>query len=200
MEQTKFELKFINPLTDDYDVYNINTSNRSRIGFDRLKPFETQEDLINIIDNLLISIDCTKLICNMPQTKIGCYKYDSDMSDLIYYCSKLVNPIEYESYIKRISEIHAHNVAFESTIKQKPVSKSKKNKTKKSSEPWIVRETLDLFTGEKVYMYMNTNTGEEITSSDGDKLKELNAPKKKEKRIKSNVVPMEHMTFSFKIK
>ena len=61
MEQTKFELKFINPLTDDYDVYNINTSNRSRIGFDRLKPFETQKDLINIIDNLLISIDCTKL-------------------------------------------------------------------------------------------------------------------------------------------
>ena len=112
MEQTKFELKFINPLTDDYDVYNINTSNRSRIGFDRLKPFETQKDLINIIDNLLISIDCTKLICNMPQTKIGCYKYDSDMSDLIYYCSKLVNPIEYESYIKRISEIHAHNVAL----------------------------------------------------------------------------------------
>ena len=49
-------------------------------------------------------------------------------------------------------------------------------------------------------MYMNTNTGEEITSSDGDKLKELNAPKKKEKKIKSNVVPMEHMTFNFKIK
>ena len=44
MEQTKFELKFINPLTNDYDVYNINTSNRSRIGFDRLKPFETQKD------------------------------------------------------------------------------------------------------------------------------------------------------------
>ena len=49
-------------------------------------------------------------------------------------------------------------------------------------------------------MYINTNTGEEITSSDSDKLKELNAPKKKEKKIKSNVVPMEHMTFNFKIK
>ena len=129
----------------------------------------------------------------------------------VYACPKFIslkerpgqpgaNQDQLEDMCNFLNSIHAHNVAFESTIKQKPVSKLKKSKTKKSSEPWIVRETLDLFTGEKVYMYMNTNTGEEITSSDGDKLKELNAPKKKEKRIKSNVVPMEHMTFSFKIK
>lgn len=201
MEQTKFELKFINPLTNEQDSYFIDTSNRSRMGFNRLKSFETQDQLVDIINNLLKSIDCTKLICNMPQTKIGCCKYNNDMSDLIYYCNKLVNPIDYQQFINNITSIHINNILFEhSRIEVDTKTKTKNTKKKKLKEPWIVRETIDLFTNEKVYVYTNVNTGEEITSSDSDKLKELNAPKKKEKRTKSNVVPMEHMTFSFKIK
>ena len=62
-----------------------------------------------------------------------------------------------------------------------------------------------MFTGEVKYIYNNPKTGEEIISSDGNLLDELNAKKTKvkkasHKKTKVEKLDMSNITFNFNIK
>ena len=65
--------------------------------------------------------------------------------------------------------------------------------TRKKKNKYVKLTTVDMFTGEKVYYYENISTREFIKSSNPNLLHEL------ENTIR-NTVPIEAMTFNFKIK
>lgn len=196
-QSDKIRLNYEHPITDEKCVLEIYNGERDRIALNRLKPFNTQDELITIIDETFKDLDCSKTVDNMPLIIINSQRYKNALSDIYYYINKLENILIQNDYITKIIDFHKNNIIIEATRYnnlKKPETKKSKGKSKPNK--FVRQVTKDIFTGETVYVYTNLKTGETIKSTDGNKLDELNA-KKKAKKEKTSYVPMSAMTFKF---
>ena len=126
--------------------------------------------------------------------------------DLLY--SKLVNrynkcltrikdPIRYNYFASLLEKRHKDNIEFEENnpeIKEEVPKSKKEAKQRKPKNIWVKDVSTDLFNGNPKYIYSNLKTGECITSDNPNLLEELNAKKKKEKKVKTPIPK-----FNFKI-
>lgn len=196
-QSDKIRLNYEHPITDEKCVLEIYNGERDRIALNRLKPFNTQAELIAIIDETFKDLDCSKMVDNMPLIIINSQRYKNALSDIYYYINKLENILIQNDYITKIIDFHKNNIIIEATrynnLKKPEI---KKSKSKGKPNKFVRQVTKDIFTGETVYVYTNLKTGETIKSTDGNKLDELNA-KKKAKKEKTSYVPMSAMTFKF---
>lgn len=193
----KICLNFEHPITNEKCVLEIYNGERDRIALNRLRPFNTQVELITLIDETFTELDCSKLVSGMPLIIINSQRYKNALSDIYYYVNRLENILIQNEYITKIIDFHKNNIIIEATRYnnlKKPETKKSKSKTKPNK--FVRQVTKDMFTGETLYVYTNLKTGETIKSTDRNKLDELNA-KKKVKREKSVGVPMSAMTFKF---
>lgn len=196
-QSDKTYLNFEHPITNEKNVLEIYCGERDRIALNRLKSFNTQAELIDIINETFKDLDCSRLVDNMPLIIINSQRYKNALSDIYYYINKLENNLIHNEFITKIIEFHKNNIIIEATRYnnlKKP--ETKKSKSKAKSNKFVRQVTKDMFTGEVIYVYTNLKTGEVIKSTDGNKLEELNA-KKKAKKEKSAGVPMSAMTFKF---
>lgn len=196
-QSDKICLNFEHPITNEKNVLEIYCGERDRIALNRLKSFNSQAELINIINETFRDLDCSRLVDNMPLIIINSQRYKNALSDIYYYINKLENNLVHNDFITKIIDFHKNNIIIEATRYnnlKKPETKKFKSKAKPNK--FVRQVTKDMFTGEVIYVYTNLKTGETIKSADGNKLDELNA-KKKAKREKSVGVPMSAMTFKF---
>ena len=163
---------------------------------------QTKEDIINKLNNLLSSMDCTRDYATGRPMMTSYANYSIFLEDYFYYLLKLDNQFIYNQYIEKLINTHIRNKTFEYEYPYlDKFNKSKEIKTKKTKveNKYLRRETKDLFTGESIYFYENLKTGDSIKSKDPNLLEELNKPKrnKKETKTKTIAVPLSAMTFSF---
>ena len=196
-QSDKICLNFEHPITGEKNVLEIYCGERDRIALNRLKPFNSQAELIDIINETFKDLDCSRLVDNIPLIIINSQRYKNALSDIYYYINKLENNLVHNDFITKIIDFHKNNIIIEATRYnnlKKP--ETKKSKSKGKPNKFVRQITKDMFTGEVIYVYTNLKTGETIKSTDGNKLDELNA-KKKVTREKSVGVPMSAMTFKF---
>lgn len=201
-------LLYINPINNQQEVLTLNYPNVDYMYYSFVKSYSNDDDLIKILNTLLKELDCTRVYDNGFRFLTVYPMYSMVLSDFYYYLVKLNNQFVYNQFIDRVVAQHINNIVYEHNnpivrdIKERPNPKDKRktppNKFFKSSEK-------DMFTGEVKYIYNNPKTGEEIISSDGNLLDELNAKKTKvkktsPKKTKVEKLDMSNITFNFNIK
>lgn len=172
--------------------------------FKSIQPYDDDEDLMYILADILVSLDCSVTFSNMRLISVGNMNYDRYVSDYYYYMLHIEDVYLYNICFDALISRHESNVQFEldnPIVKHEPKVKTKKIVKAKGSNKFVRQVTTDLITNEETYIYSNSKTGEVINSSDPNLLDGLNGVKpKKEKRVKSVGVPMSSMTFTFKKK
>lgn len=163
--------------------------------------------IIFYLEQLLnLELNCAKLYKGVPIMSTKFPMYHQYLQRYVWLLLKLRNQFIYNKYIDKLIEFHNKNIIIEKErdiiITESIPSKKKIVRKNQIPNKWYRAITQDLYTGEDIYIYENMRTKESFTSKDSNLLETLNAPKKKEKKIKSKVigVPMEAMTFNFKKK
>lgn len=193
-------VKWINPFTLTDDVLYINRPNVDARYWYGSIDCKTDEDIIEVLDDILDKLDCTKEYECGRSMMTTFFNYTDTMNDYYYYLLKLINYITYNIYLDKLIQRHIDNILFEyeHPYIPKQIGKKRSNSKKSTTKNQFVKhKTFDLFTGAEKYIYTNNKTGEEIESSNPNLFKELNTKKKKTKPKKEHVVPMKFMTFSF---
>lgn len=198
-------LIFVNPITNQTNTININYPDVDYIYWRSVIDCKTDKDVIKVLEDKLNTLDCTKEYdCGRPMMTTY-FNYNSVISDYFYYLYKLNNQLLYNEYINKFIDRHIENIVFE--YEHPYLDKSAKKVTKRKKKPankFIRYVTFDIFTNEKIYVYENLYTKEQIKSDNPNLLEELNAPKKKECKksisTKKVGVPISAMTFNFKKK
>lgn len=196
-------VKWINPFTQTEDVLHIEHPEVGAMYWYGSKDCRTDADVIDALNEILHRLDCTREYnCGRPMMTTF-LMYKSAMNDYYYYLLKLDNQITYNKYLDALIDKHIQNIIFEYAHPYNPIKINKKKRnSKKRTIPnkFIKQETIDMFTGERTYFYINPKTGEEYESSNPDFISELKQRKKKEKSPKRGAVPISAMTFDFKKK
>lgn len=196
------KLNYVNPINNQDCELLITILELDYFKFKRIEDFNNDTDLCNILDNILIKLDCTKETTYGRICTTSCFMYNDSLSEYYFYLLKIRNQFIYNMYVDKVIKRHIDNIIYEynipidtAMIKLKPV------KTKKKSIPnkFVKRISIDMFTGEEIYYYTNLKTNEEVRSTNPNLLDELNVPKKKIKK-KEIGVPISAMTFNFNIK
>lgn len=201
------KLMFDNPITDEKDCIDIEYPSLDYTKFKRLHEYNTDEDITQILENILKSLDCTIEYDGIRFRTTSYPIYSMFLSEYYFYVSKIINQFVYNKYIDKLIKRHINNIVFEyenpCVIKD---NKSKNNTKRKKSPPnKFVKYTIkDVFTNKTKYVYCNYKTDEQIESDNPDLLDKLNSAKKKNvkkhNRNKQIGVPLSAMTFNFKKK
>lgn len=112
-----------------------------------------------------------------------------------YYLNHIYNPFIYNKMYNMFLAVHEENIIIKDA--SVGIEKVKVKTVKKKSKPknqYYRLETKDIF-GNTTYNYINPKTGDSFFSYDPNLLDELN-----KKKVKTNVVSLDNMTFSFKKK
>lgn len=198
-------LIFVNPITNQTNTINIDYPDVDYIYWRSVVDCKTDKDVIKVLEDKLNTLDCTKEYdCGRPMMTTY-FNYNSVISDYFYYLYKLNNQLLYNEYINKFIDRHIENIVFEYEHPYLDKSAKKVTKRKKKSTNKFIRYvTFDIFTNEKIYVYENLYTKEQIKSNNPNLLEKLNAPKKKERKksvsTKKVGVPISAMTFNFKKK
>lgn len=203
----KLCLKYVNPINNQQENLNLDYPIIDYMTFKRIHDYNSDFDLIKILNNILKDLDCT-IEYDCGRLRMTVYPiYHMTLSEYYFYLSRITNQFVYNEYIDKVIKRHIDNLIFEYENPYIPPTKKKKSTTKKKKLPpnkFVKYVTNDLFTNEEKYIYINHRTNQEIESINPNMLDELNAPKKKERKksikIKQVGVPMSAMTFSFKKK
>lgn len=203
----KLCLKYVNPINNQQENLNLDYPIIDYMTFKRIHDYNSDFDLIKILNNILKDLDCT-IEYDCGRLRMTVYPiYHMTLSEYYFYLSRITNQFVYNEYIDKVIKRHIDNLIFEYENPYVPPIKKKKSTTKKKKLPpnkFVKYVTNDLFTNEEKYIYINHRTNQEIESINPNMLDELNAPKKKERKksikIKQVGVPMSAMTFSFKKK
>lgn len=190
-------ISYYNPITNNKDCLNIEIIKNDYFFWKRQEEYNSDEDLVNILNFILVKLDCTKVFDCGRLCMTNYPKYTNNLSAYYHYLNKLTNQFVYNNYIDILIQRHIDNIIFEynNPIQPKKVIK------KKVKNIFTKATTMDMFTQEIVYVYTNDKTGETIKSSNPNLLEELNNKKKVEKKkskTKEIGVPISAMTFSFK--
>ena len=171
-----------------------------------LLPYYDDETLEIILQNLIVSLDCSIVFSGMRVIMTSHMNYDMYVSRYYYYLLHLENQFKYNLYFNLLCIAHQENIDFEANnpIPEKPVQTKGRDFGKMKTQPKYIRQvTTDLITGKEVYKYIHKKTGEIITSEDPNLLETLGKRVKKEpKEKRTKVVPisLDSMVFSFKKK
>lgn len=196
------KLNYVNPINNQDCELSINVLEIDYFKFKRIEDFNNDTDLCNILDNILVKLNCTKETAYGRVCTTSCFMYNDSLSEYYFYLIKIKNQLIYNTYVDKVIKRHVDNIIYEYNIPANTADvKSKPVKTKKKSIPnkFVKRVSIDMFTGEEIYYYTNLKTNEEVRSTNPDLLDELNAPKKKIKK-KEIGVPISAMTFNFNLK
>lgn len=196
------KLNYINPINNQNCELSINILEIDYFKFKRIEDFNNDSDLCKILDNILTKIDCTKETAYGRLCTTSHFMYNDSLSEYYFYLLKIRNQFTYNMYVDKLIKHHIDNIIYEQNIPiNTTIIKSKPVKTKKKSIPnkFVKRVSIDMFTGEEIYYYINLKTNEEVRSINPNLLDELNAPKKKVKK-KEIGVPISAMTFNFNLK
>ena len=132
-------------------------------------------------------LNCTRVYNGVIFRTIHSYNYK-------YYCYiyyrlllSLRNQLLYNKYVDKLIDNHNINIEMYLNTKEDyaPKTKKKKTTTRKKKAKYVRETTTDIFTGETIYVYENTTTGEQITSKDGSLLDSLNGKVAKKKKSKA---------------
>lgn len=198
----ELNITFINPITNIKDNFCIQYPYVDYFYWKYIKNTKFDKDIIEILEDILINLDCTKeidcgRICttNMP-------RYKNYLSDYYYYIIKFSNQLLYNKYIDKLIKRHIDNIIFEYNNPIIINNKQKVKRKRKIKNEYIKNTFKDLFSNDIKYLYANPFTKDEIISDDPNLLNILNNKKdnkkNNKKKIKSVGVPIELMTFSFK--
>ena len=200
-------LTYVNPINNQQENLNLDYPKIDYTTFKRIRYYNNDFDLINILDDIIKDLDCTiEYDCGRPRM-INYPIYTMSLSKYCFYLSRITNQFVYNKYVDKVIKRHIDNLIFEYEHPYVPPISKKKSTTKKKKFPpnkFFKQVTHDLFTGKEKYIYINPRTREEIISDNPNMLDELNAPQKKERKksikTKQTGVPISAMTFSFKKK
>jgi len=171
-----------------------------------LKPYSNDDELTRIITRIGEDLDIAREWDGKRLWGTNHMMYNYDVSLYYYYLLHIEDQELYNFYFDCLITRHRDNVQFEldnPILEEAIIEKSKAVAKKTLPNKFIRQVTTDMFTNEEIYIYSNSKTGETITSTDPNKLDELNSKPKKEKKVKQSKVvsvPMEAMKFSFKKK
>lgn len=180
-------------------IINTNYPNYEYMDYTLFISFISNRNIEDCLIELIRNIDCTKRTKEGKRYMIvNCYAYNKFIYWYIRCLLRLTDYIKYNYYYNLLYAIHNFNLEFESLFVEKEEKKVKTTRKKKEKvkveNKFIKKVTLNIFTGEEMYIYFNPKTGEEIESDNPNLLDELNAPKKK---IKYNYIKPEHLHFNF---
>ncbi len=201
-------LKFVNPIINQLDDLKLVYPEIDYFSFKHIKDYDNGDtDLINILNDLLKTLDCTIEYSYGRICMTSYILYTTNLSHYYFYLTRISNQILYNQYIDKVIQRHIDNLIFEYEHPYTPPDNRKKSKSKKTKLPpnkFIKRVTHDMFSGKETYLYYNPRTKEELYDDNPDLLDKLNAPKKKERKksikVRETGVPISAMTFSFKKK
>lgn len=201
------KLIFHNPIINEEDCIEINYPIVDYIKFKRIYDYNNGDsDLIQILNNILNSLDCT-VEYNGVRLRTTTYPiYNTFLSDYYFYLSKLDNQFVYNEYIDKLIKRHIDNIIFEHDNPYIISNNKKINNKRKKTPPnkFVKYVTKDIFTNKTKYVYCNYKTDEQIISDDSNMLDKLNSAKNKKKKksikVKQSGIPISAMTFSFKKK
>ena len=149
------------------------------IRLNNLHPYKTDDDIFNILNGILRDIDLSKTVSGMLICTTDSVRYNSCLSEYIYYLEHIENQLEYNKWIDILIERHIMNLIVEmnhkNTIIEKPKTSKIKTKKKTGKNEFYRRQTFDLFTKEPKYEYINPKTGEIIESFDPNLCAKLNS-------------------------
>lgn len=189
--------------THRYDnIYGFIDIENIEVGLVNWRTFPTYDndfDTCCELERMLNSeLNCTRVYNGVIFRTIHSYNYK-------YYCYiyyrlllSLRNQLLYNKYVDKLIDNHNINIEMYLNTKEDctPKTKKKKNTTRKKKDKYIRETTTDIFTGETIYVYENTTTGEQITSKDGSLLDSLNS--KVAKKKKSKAMPfISNISFKF---
>jgi len=168
-----------------------------------LIPYNGDKDIIIILSNILVQLDCTIMFSNQRLLYTHNMMYEYYVSEYYYYLLHIEHQWLYNNYFDLLIFKHIHNIKFEQDnpiIITPPKIKSKRLNHSKIINMFVRQVTTNMFTKKEAYIYSNAKTGEVIQSDDSNLLDTLNAKPVKEKRTKVVGVSLDDMTFSFKKK
>lgn len=197
------KLNYVNPITDEINYLEVQYPIIDYGKFKRLHEYNSDSDLIKILDNILKDLDCTKEYNGIRFRTTSYPIYSMFLSDYYFYINKITNQFIYNKYIDKLIKRHIDNIVFE--YDNPYIVNTKTNKKKKKSPPnkFVKYTTKDMFTNKSKYVYCNYKTDEQIESDNPDLLSKLNSKVSKRKqnnKRKQIGVPLNAMTFNFKKK
>lgn len=196
-------LNYVNPITDEINYLEVQYPIIDYGKFKRLYEYNSDNDLIKILDNILKDLDCTKEYNGVRFRTTNYPIYSMFLSDYYFYVNKITNQFIYNEYIDKLIKRHIDNIVFE--YNNPYIVNTKNNKKKKKSPPnkFVKYTTKDMFTNKSKYVYCNYKTDEQIESDNPDLLDKLNSKiskRKQNNKRKQIGVPLSAMTFNFKKK
>ena len=196
-------LNYVSPITDEISYLEVTYPIIDYGKFKRLHEYNSDSDLIKILDNILKDLDCTKEYNGVRFRTTSYPIYSMFLSDYYFYVNKIVNQFIYNEYIDKLIKRHIDNIVFEHDNPY--IINTKNNKKKKKSPPnkFVKYTTKDMFTNKSKYVYCNYKTDEQIESDNPDLLDKLNSKiskRKQNNKRKQIGVPLNAMTFNFKKK
>ena len=197
------KLNYVNPITDEINYLEVQYPIIDYGKFKRLHKYNSDSDLIKILDNILKDLDCTKEYNGVRFRTTSYPVYSMFLSDYYFYVNKITNQFIYNEYIDKLIKRHIDNIVFE--YDNPYIVNTKSNKKKKKSPPnkFVKYTTKDMFTNKSKYVYCNYKTDEQVESDNPDLLDKLNSKiskRKQNNKRKQIGVPLNAMTFNFKKK
>lgn len=197
------KLNYVNPITDDTNCLEVQYPIIDYGKFKRLHEYNSDNDLIKILDNILKDLDCTKEYNGVRFRTTSYPIYSMFLSDYYFYVNKITNQFIYNKYIDKLIKRHIDNIIFEHDNPY--IVNTKTNKKKKKSPPnkFVKYTTKDMFTNKSKYIYCNYKTDEQVESDNPNLLDKLNSKiskRKQNNKRKQIGVPLNAMTFNFKKK
>lgn len=191
------QLIFHNPISNNEDYLVFEESVIDYCNWRNIKDTKTDNDICEILNLLLIYLDCSRMLSGMPINRTTNIRYKDELGEYWYYLLKFDNQLLYNEYFDKLINLHAKNIIVEHSRIKEDKPKVTKTKKVKVENKYFKYTTKDMFTNEEVFVYRNPKTGDEITSTNPDLLDELNKPKEK---VRKRAVDISFMTFSFKKK
>ena len=191
------QLMFHNPIFNNEDYLVFEESVIDYCNWRNIKDTKTDNDICEILNLLLIYLDCSRMLSGMPINRTTNIRYKDELGEYWYYLLKFNNQLLYNKYFDKLIDLHTKNIIVEHSRIKEDKPKVTKTKKPKVENKYFRYTTKDMFTNEEVFVYRNPKTGDEITSTNPDLLEELNKPKEK---VRKRAVDVSFMTFSFKKK
>lgn len=192
------QLMFHNPISNNEDYLVFEESIIDYCNWRNIKDTKTDNDICEILNLLLIYLDCSRMLSGMPINRTTNIRYKDELGEYWYYLLKFNNQLLYNEYFDKLINLHTKNIIVEnSRIKEDKPKITKTKKAKVENKFYKQGYTVDMFNGTKMYVYVNPKTEAEILSPNPDLLDELNKPKEK---VRKRAVDVSFMTFSFKKK
>lgn len=191
-------LMFHNPIYNNEDYLVFEETVLDYCNWRNIKDTKTDNDICEILNLLLIYLDCSRMLSGMPINRTTNIRYKDELGEYWYYLLKFKNQLLYNEYFDKLINLHTKNIIVEnSRIKEVKLKVTKTKKVKIENKFYKQGYTIDMFDGTKMYVYVNPKTEAEILSLNPDLLEELNKPKEK---VRKRAVDVSSMTFSFKKK